>query len=229
MKRLHVHVAVDDLDRSIGFYSTLFAAEPSVREAGYAKWMLDDPKVNFAISSRGRAHGIDHLGIQVDSNDELRELSGRLKSAGEVTRDQEATVCCYAQSNKAWVNDPSGVRWETFFTFGGATQYGEDDRPNAAPKTGAGSCGAPCRAQTRSVNRSFPELEYVRLGILCATTTEAITSRHFEAISGARQAPRLLQVRRTARHLAETRMPNRANRNRQRPACTSGCAPPKRK
>ena len=140
MKRLHVHVAVDDLDRSIGFYSTLFAAEPTVREPDYAKWMLDDPKVNFAISSRGSAHGIDHLGIQVESDDELRELAGRLKVAGEVTRDQEATSCCYAQSNKAWVNDPSGIRWETFFTFGRATQYGEDETHREAPKARTG-CG----------------------------------------------------------------------------------------
>jgi catechol 2,3-dioxygenase-like lactoylglutathione lyase family enzyme len=142
MKRLHVHVAVDDLDRSIGFYSTLFAAEPSVRGADYAKWMLDDPKVNFAISSRGRAHGIDHLGIQVESDDELRELAGRLKAAGATTRDQEATTCCYAQSNKAWVDDPSGVRWETFFTCGSATQYGEDETPIEAPKARTGGCGS---------------------------------------------------------------------------------------
>ena len=139
MKRLHVHVAVDDLQTSIGFYSTLFASEPSVLKDDYAKWMLDDPKVNFAISARaGRAPGIDHLGIQVESDDELRELSSRLKQAGETTRDQEATTCCYAQSNKAWVDDPSGVRWETFFTFGKATVYGEDEPP--APQQ---SCCAP--------------------------------------------------------------------------------------
>jgi catechol 2,3-dioxygenase-like lactoylglutathione lyase family enzyme len=141
MKRLHVHVAVDDLDRSIGFYSTLFAAEPSVREADYAKWMLDDPRVNFAISARGVAQGVDHLGIQVESDDELRELTGRLKAAAEVTRDQEKTTCCYAQSNKAWVNDPTGLRWETFFTFGAATTYGEDEPHIEAPKA-VSSCGA---------------------------------------------------------------------------------------
>jgi catechol 2,3-dioxygenase-like lactoylglutathione lyase family enzyme len=157
MKRLHVHVAVDDLNRSIGFYSTLFAAEPTVREPDYAKWMLDDPKVNFAISSRGREHGIDHLGIQVESDDELRELSGRLKAAGEQTIDQEATTCCYAQSNKAWVNDPTGLRWETFFTLGAATTYGEDELgakmsaqtsccpPPAAPPKSAGSCCSPAQ------------------------------------------------------------------------------------
>lgn len=141
MKRLHVHIAVDDLDRSIGFYSTLFAVEPIIVEADYAKWMLDDPRVNFAISSRGGARGIDHLGIQVESDGELRELAGRLKAAGEETRDQEAATCCYAQSNKAWVNDPSGVRWETFFTFGSATQYGEDEKQLEAPKARAGGCG----------------------------------------------------------------------------------------
>ena len=128
MKRLHVHVAVDDLEKSIGFYSTLFAARPSVTKPDYAKWMLDDPKINFAISTRsGRADGIDHLGVQVESDVELKELAGRLKAAGETTRDQEATTCCYAQSNKSWVNDPSGIRWETFFTFGDATTYGEDE------------------------------------------------------------------------------------------------------
>ncbi|HEY2445205.1 MAG TPA: ArsI/CadI family heavy metal resistance metalloenzyme [Rhizomicrobium sp.] len=137
MKRLHVHVAVDNLRTSIGFYSTLFAAQPTVTRDDYAKWMLDDPKVNFAISARGgRNVGVDHLGIQVETDDELRELAGRLKSAGESTRDQESTTCCYAQSNKAWVDDPSGVRWETFFTFGEATTYGEDEPAIAAePKS----------------------------------------------------------------------------------------------
>ncbi|HEX3430752.1 MAG TPA: ArsI/CadI family heavy metal resistance metalloenzyme [Rhizomicrobium sp.] len=136
MKRLHVHIAVDDLNRSIGFYSTLFGTQPSVRKDDYAKWMLEDPKVNLAISQRDRSAGVDHLGIQVESDGELRELATRLKDAGEQTRDQEATTCCYAQSNKAWVNDPSGVRWETFFTFGEATTYGEDERtPEAAPSS----------------------------------------------------------------------------------------------
>ena len=139
MKRLHVHIAVDDLDRSIGFYSSLFGARPSVLKRDYAKWMLEDPKVNLAISQRNRVAGIDHLGIQVESDGELRELASRLKSAGERTRDEEAATCCYAQSNKAWVNDPSGVRWETFFTFGDATTYGEDE-PAAEPEPVSSSC-----------------------------------------------------------------------------------------
>ena len=111
MKRLHLHIAVDDLDRSIGFYSTLFGAQPSVVKDDYAKWMLEDPKVNLAISRRGRAAGIDHVGIQTDTADELSDLAVRLKSAGETTFDQEATTCCYARSDKSWVVDPSGVRW----------------------------------------------------------------------------------------------------------------------
>ena len=136
MKRLHVHVAVDNLEKSIGFYSTLFAAKPSVAKDDYAKWMLDDPRVNFAISTRnGRADGIDHLGIQVETDAELRQLAARLKAAGATTRDQEAATCCYAQSNKSWINDPSGIRWETFFTFGEATSYGEDEKITVASPT----------------------------------------------------------------------------------------------
>ena len=138
MKRLHVHVAVESLVDSIGFYSTLFGAPPSVTKEDYAKWMLDDPRVNFAISSRaGGAAGLDHLGIQVDSGDELAELSGRLKAAGQATRDQQAATCCYAKSDKSWVDDPSGLRWETFHTFGEATVFGEDLAPAPAAATGA--------------------------------------------------------------------------------------------
>lgn len=138
MKRLHIHVAVDNLDQSIGFYSTLFGAPPGVVKDDYAKWMLDDPRVNFAISDRARVAGVDHLGIQTDTAGELQELAGRLKAAGETTRDQEATTCCYARSDKAWVNDPSGLRWETFFTFDEATTYGEDE-PGALQATEAPS------------------------------------------------------------------------------------------
>jgi len=128
MKRLHVHMAVDDLDRAIAFYATLFGVPPTVRRPDYVKWMLEDPPVNFAVSQRDNHQaGIDHLGIQVESDSELREISGRLRLAGERTREQEATTCCYAQSNKAWVNDPAGTRWETFFTFGEAAVYGDDE------------------------------------------------------------------------------------------------------
>lgn len=154
MKRLHVHIAVDDLSKSIDFYSTLFGAPPAVTKDDYAKWMLDDPHVNFAISARARVAGVDHLGIQVDSADELQDLAARLKDAGETTRDQEATTCCYARSDKAWVTDPSGLRWETFFTFGEATSYGEDE-PGArllnAGKPAASCCPVPASGQGKPV------------------------------------------------------------------------------
>lgn len=145
MKRMHLHVSVDDLSKSIAFYSTLFGAEPSVTKPDYAKWMLDDPRVNFAISAQGAAAGVDHVGIQVDDRDELATLAQRLKAAGETTFDEEATTCCYANSDKSWVNDPSGLRWETFYTFGEATSYGEDKSLTAAPA--AQACCAPKVAQ----------------------------------------------------------------------------------
>jgi predicted enzyme related to lactoylglutathione lyase len=125
MKRMHVHVAVDDLRSSIGFYSALFAAEPSVVKPDYAKWMLDDPRVNFAISARGRNAGLDHLGIQVENKDELNEVSARLhKASGEVI-EQGQTNCCYAKSEKSWIEDPAGISWEAFLTTGEATDYGD--------------------------------------------------------------------------------------------------------
>jgi len=143
MKRLHVHVAVDDLADSIRFYNTLFGAEPNVREKDYAKWMLDDPRVNFAISSPGRAAGIDHLGLQVESEPELREVAERLAAANAPVLEQKDAACCYARGDKAWSIDPQGVRWETFLTHGSLTVYGED--VPAEPKgcaTTATACGA---------------------------------------------------------------------------------------
>jgi hypothetical protein len=127
MKRLHLHVSVPSIDEAVAFYSILFDARPSVVKDDYAKWMLDDPRVNLAISSRARETGVDHVGVQVDSTEELAELASRLKAAGEVTFDQEATTCCYANSDKSWVTDTAGVRWETFFTHGESTAYGEDE------------------------------------------------------------------------------------------------------
>lgn len=125
MKRLHVHVGVDDLAESIRFYSALFAAEPTVAKADYAKWMLDDPRVNFAISTgQIEARGIEHLGIQVESEDELAEVRARLKAADRPLLEEGATVCCYARSEKNWIADPQGVVWETFHTTGEAVNYG---------------------------------------------------------------------------------------------------------
>lgn len=146
MKRLHLHVSVPDIDQAVAFYSTLFDAAPTVTKPDYAKWMLEDPRVNLAISSRARAIGVDHVGIQVDSNAELIELASRLKAAGSETMDQEATTCCYAKSDKSWVTDPAGVRWESFFTHGEATDYGEDEiLPEDAPES-SGACCAPAPA-----------------------------------------------------------------------------------
>lgn len=144
MNRFHVHVRVPDIEASIRFYSTLFGVAPSVIKPDYAKWMLNDPRVNFAISKgSAEAKGIDHLGIQVEADGDLRELAARLKAAGEETRDEEAVTCCYAKGNKSWVNDPSGVRWETFYTFGEATVYGEDrDAMKNASAPAATACCA---------------------------------------------------------------------------------------
>jgi catechol 2,3-dioxygenase-like lactoylglutathione lyase family enzyme len=126
MKRLHVHVGVADLDRSIRFYSTIFAAEPSVVKDDYAKWMLDDPRVNFAISAGKHAvKGIEHLGLQAESVDELGEVYGRLKAAEQPVLEEGRTTCCYAKSEKSWIADPDGVVWEAFFTDGAATTYGD--------------------------------------------------------------------------------------------------------
>lgn len=132
MKRLHVHVSVDDLSRSIGFYSALFASVPSVVKSDYAKWMLEDPRVNFAISTRGRTPGLDHLGIQVETGDELQEVYARLRQAGGNIIEQGQTACCYAKSEKSWIDDPAGIAWETFHTTGESTDYGDGSGENCA-------------------------------------------------------------------------------------------------
>lgn len=126
MKRLHVHLSVTDLDASIRFYSTLFAAEPAVRKTDYARWMLDDPRVNLAISARGRGVGVDHLGIQVEDAAELDEVHGRIKAAERPMTEVGPATCCYARSEKSWVVDPDNLPWETFLTLGEAAVYGED-------------------------------------------------------------------------------------------------------
>lgn len=149
--RLHVHVAVKDLAASIRFYEALFATAPSVRKDDYAKWMLDDPKVNFAISQRaGTAAGIEHLGIQVETPDELAEVYTRVAATDAAAVEEGATTCCYAKSEKSWVSDPQGVVWETFLTTGESTVYGnsidlEDLREAACctPETEQGVCCAP--------------------------------------------------------------------------------------
>ncbi|GGF33872.1 glyoxalase [Aliidongia dinghuensis] len=143
MKRLHVHLGVENLDSSIRFYTALFAAEPTVRKPDYAKWLLDDPRVNFAISAGHGAAGIQHLGIQVEDADELTEVYGRLKQADGPVLEEGATVCCYARSEKSWISDPQGLAWETFLTHGDSTVYG-----GGLPAPGGKTDTAAPRAQT---------------------------------------------------------------------------------
>jgi len=125
MKRLHLHVGVADLDRSIAFYTALFGAAPAVVKADYAKWMLDDPRVNFAISQGRTAAGVEHVGIQAEDEDELAQVYARLAAAGRPVLEEGATTCCYAQSEKSWTADPDGLVWEAFLTMGEARVYGE--------------------------------------------------------------------------------------------------------
>lgn len=146
MKRFHVHVNVNDLEASIGFYSRLFAAEPDVVKPDYAKWMLDDPRVNFAISKRERAVGVDHLGVQAETGEELAEIGRRLAAADAIALTETGTTCCYANSDKYWAEDPQGLRWETFHTHGSATTYyaPTDDATCCGPK--AATAPAPAKA-----------------------------------------------------------------------------------
>ena len=149
MSRFHMHVGVADLDKSIAFYSGLFGAAPSVTKPDYAKWMLDDPRINFAISVRDGAHrGIEHVGLQVEDAEELKAVYGRLKAAGAPVLEEGATTCCYAKSEKSWIADPDGVVWEAFLTNGEATVYGEspDFAPLASENAAEGACCVPAAA-----------------------------------------------------------------------------------
>jgi predicted enzyme related to lactoylglutathione lyase len=152
MKRLHVHVSVEDITQSVGFYSALFAAQPSVLKPDYAKWMLEDPRVNFAISTRGREPGLDHLGIQVENTDELHDVYARLRRAGGSIIEQGQATCCYAKSEKSWIDDPAGIAWETFHTTGESTVYGDGSGENQAriAHEKATACCAPQTQNTKS-------------------------------------------------------------------------------
>ncbi len=142
MKRFHVHLHVDDLAKNIGFYSQLFAQEPARVESDYAKWMLDDPPVNFAISTRGAGQGVDHFGIQTDSAGELEALKASAEAASLALDDQGETSCCYARSEKYWITDPQGLAWEHFHTLGTIPVYGElHGEPTS--QTTAPACCAP--------------------------------------------------------------------------------------
>ena len=157
MKRLHVHVSVDDLEQSRRFYSTLFAAEPTVVKDAYVKWMLDDPRVNFAISSRaGCAAGISHLGIQAEDETELAEVYERLARAERPTVEAKNAICCYAQSDKQWIADPQGVPWETFYTYGESTVYGEGSLARLQ-EVGEAACCAPSCCEPEAIPQPNPQ------------------------------------------------------------------------
>ncbi len=143
MKRLHVHVAVENLPQAIDFYSALFAARPAVVKSDYAKWMLDDPRANFAISTRGRRPGLDHLGIQVEDRDELHQVYARLQRAGGAVIEQGVTSCCYAKSEKSWTDDPAGIAWETFLTTGESVDYGDGTGERESTDAQGKACCAP--------------------------------------------------------------------------------------
>lgn len=144
MKRFHVHVAVNDLDESIRFYSKVFGAEPSVLKSDYAKWMVEDPRLNFAISSRGAAAGVNHLGLQVDTAAELESLRDQLAATDVGIVDEPGAKCCYAESDKYWITDPQGIAWETYHSLGSIPMFGSDAQ--SADSHAASECCAPASA-----------------------------------------------------------------------------------
>ena len=141
MKRFHVHAHVEDLQASIAFYSKLFAAEPARVESDYAKWMIEDPRINFAISTRGGRPGVDHLGFQTDSDEELVELKERAKAADLALLDEGETTCCYARSEKHWITDPQGIAWEHFHTLDDIPTFSQTSA--GVPREAAACCGNP--------------------------------------------------------------------------------------
>lgn len=130
MKRLHIHLAVENLDQNIAFYSTLFGAQPSVQQPDYAKWMLDDPRVNFAISNRSTQIGLDHLGIQAENEQELQAIKQQLDATQAPIKAQEGAACCYARSDKHWITDPQGIAWESFHTLEGIPTFNDQKAPS---------------------------------------------------------------------------------------------------
>jgi catechol 2,3-dioxygenase-like lactoylglutathione lyase family enzyme len=147
VKRFHVHVAVDDLEANIRFYSGMFGAEPTLRKPDYAKWMMEDPRVNFAISQRGAKAGVDHLGFQVDTDEELTRMREQVAAAEIAARDQPDATCCYARSDKYWITDPQGIAWETYRTLGEAEIFGADTKTAG----NAAACCSPRPQQTINI------------------------------------------------------------------------------
>jgi len=140
MKRFHVHISVDSVEESMKFYNALFGQEASVQKTDYAKWMLDDPRINFAISQRGAQSGLDHLGLQLETQQELQAMTTQLQAAGLAVSAQGQTTCCYAKSDKGWVHDPQGIAWESFVTTGEATTYGVDNESHAGASANSACC-----------------------------------------------------------------------------------------
>jgi catechol 2,3-dioxygenase-like lactoylglutathione lyase family enzyme len=149
MKRFHVHVAVKDLQESIRFYSSVFNASPSVEREDYAKWMMDNPRVNFAISTRGNTLGVNHLGFQVDSHEELTAMRTQLEAADAGLLEQTGTACCYARSDKYWITDPAGIAWETFHSLGAVPVFGEE-----APRAESDACCIPLKQGSKTSQNS---------------------------------------------------------------------------
>ncbi len=159
MKRFHIHVSVNDLAASVRFYSTLFGVQPTRLESDYAKWMLDDPRINFAISTHRQPVGINHLGLQVDSDEALRDMRAQLQGADWQLIEESAQPCCYARSDKYWVTDPNGIAWETFHTLGSIPVYGEDTAvfnhgTSMVPTQGGTSSKATCCGPERVAERT---------------------------------------------------------------------------
>jgi hypothetical protein len=169
MKRFHVHVAVDKLADSIKFYSGMFGSEPTVVKSDYAKWQLEDPRVNFAISQRGAQTGLNHLGIQVESTDELDEMQSRLASLQLDVEKEEGVSCCYAKSDKYWVNDPSGIAWETFHTLASIPVFGDADKTADIGEKAAGSdtCCIPLAKASSQSSCCVPKGEKTTTGTCC--------------------------------------------------------------
>ena len=148
MKRFHVHAHVEDLAASVAFYSKMFAAEPTRLEVDYAKWMLEDPRINFAISTRGGKPGVDHLGLQTDTEEELAELKARAAAADMTLLDEGNVSCCYARSEKHWVTDPQGIAWEHFHTLGNIPVFSEKEKSVAEAEA---ACCAPSTPRGKSI------------------------------------------------------------------------------
>lgn len=158
MKRFHVHVAVDDLEQAVRFYSTLFGARPTVLEPDYAKWMIEDPRINFAISARGAAPGVNHLGFQLDSDEEFRSMHAQLAAADAGVVEETGANCCYAKSDKYWITDPAGIAWETYHTLGRIPVFGAEQE-NKAP--GSAAC---CTLEVKTVGADIEVKQQARAG-----------------------------------------------------------------